>query len=171
MRTLFLMGGLFLAFVCGRGLVASPAAPASPVPAKSGGLAGKVVETMNAASYTYVLIDTGAKKVWAAAPQFAVKVGDAVTVAEGMPMTNYHSKTLDRTFEVVYFSGSVGVNGASTSPLAAPAAGAELPKGHPPTGAAATAPATPDLSGIKRAANGQTVAEIYQAAEKRRYLI
>jgi ribosomal protein S17 len=164
MKKLFLFGGLILAFTCGRGLAASPAAPAAA--AKSGGLDGKVVETMNAASYTYVLIDTGAKKVWAAAPQFAVKVGDAVTVADAMPMVNYQSKTLNRTFEVVYFSGSVAVNGAPVSPMAAPAAAAELPKGHPPTDAVATAPATPDLSGIKRAANGQTVAEIYGGKAK-----
>jgi ribosomal protein S17 len=152
--------GLILMLACGRGLAANSAAPAGPAaPAKSGGLDGKVVETMNAATYTYVLLDTGTKKVWAAAPQFAVKVGDTVSVADGMPMMNYQSKTLNRTFDVVYFSGNVSVNGAPMSPAAAPSA--DLPKGHPPTDAVAKAPATPDLSGIKRAANGQTVAEIY----------
>jgi ribosomal protein S17 len=139
----------------GSTLVASPGMTA---PAKAGQFSGKVVETVNAASYTYVQIDTGSKKVWAAAPQFAVKTGDTVTVAEAMPMANYHSKTLNRTFDVVYFSGSVAVNGNQPNP--GNAATGSLPPGHgtmpgPMKGAAI------DLSGIKRAPNGQTVAEIY----------
>jgi len=95
------------------------AAPAA-APASANVLTGKVAETMNAATYTYVLVDTGAKKAWAAAPQFAVKVGDTVTIADAMPMTNYQSKTLNRTFDVVYFSGNVQVNGKSAAATPAP---------------------------------------------------
>ena len=140
-----------------RGIAAgSGAGAASIAPEETGEIKGKVVETMNAATYTYVLIDTGAKKVWAAAPQFAVKAGDAVAVAGAMPMVNYQSKTLNRIFDVVYFSGSVKVNGVSSAPGVS---AGELPKDHPPIKGAA-GPAAVDLSGIKRAANGQTVAEI-----------
>ena len=39
---------------------------------------GKVIETMNAATYTYVCVDTGKATNWAAAQQFAVKVGDII---------------------------------------------------------------------------------------------
>ena len=116
---------------------------------------------MNAATYTYVLVDTGAQKLWAAAPQFAVKAGDAVVVAEAVPMAKYFSKTLNRTFDVVYFSGNVAVNGALTT---APTASAALPPGHPPTDRAA-APAV-NLTGIKRADHGQTVAEILTGKAK-----
>lgn len=141
---------------------AGAAAPATAAAADT--LTGKVLETMNAATYTYVLVDAAGKKVWAAAPQFDVKVGDTVAIGEAMPMSNYHSKTLNRTFDVVYFSGNVRVNGARPATPASAAAvsaitGTELPKGHPTT-ASAGAPA-PDLSNIKRAANGQTVAEIH----------
>jgi hypothetical protein len=115
-------------------------------------LSGKVVETMDAASYTYVLIDTGNLKSWAAAPQFAVKVGDNITISDEMPMRNYESKTLKRTFDVVYFTGSVRVNSQTpTAPAPKPAA---LPPGHP------TAPTASNLAGISRADGGQTVAEI-----------
>ncbi|MBI4623573.1 MAG: DNA-binding protein [Verrucomicrobia bacterium] len=163
MKKSLLAGGLILALACMRGIAASPGGESAPAsPAKADGIAGKVVETMTAASYTYVLVDTGGKKVWAAAPQFAVKAGDAVAVAEVMPMTNYHSKTLNRTFEVVYFSGNVMVNGTRSVPAGA---AAELPKDHPTTAGAAR-PAAPDLSGIKRAANGQTVAEIHAGKAK-----
>lgn len=42
-------------------LLALAAAPIQAAPDAAGAISGKVVETMNAASYTYVLIDTGAK--------------------------------------------------------------------------------------------------------------
>jgi hypothetical protein len=146
-----------LAVLGGSPVAAAPASAQSapPASAKSDGLTGKVVETMNAASYTYVLIETGGKQVWAVAPQFTVKVGDTVALTEGMPMLNYHSKTLNRTFDQVYFSGDIRVNGARPATAAA-----GLPAGHPTSGAAPAAAAI-DFSGIKRAPNGQTVAEVF----------
>lgn len=136
----------------------SPAKDAASAPKLGGGMSGKVVETMNAGEYTYVLVDTGAKKAWAAAPRFTVKPGDSVEIADSMPMPNYHSKTLNRDFDVVHFAGGVVVNGvkpASTTP--------ELPQGHPPIGAPA-APAAVAVTGVKKADGGKTIAEIY--AEK-----
>ena len=169
------MGGLILALVCTPGSAASAGEKAAPsAPAQANAITGKVVETMNAASYTYVLVDSAKAKVWAAAPQFVVKVGDAVVVADAMPMTNYHSKTLNRTFDVVYFSGHVTVNGgaAMSAVPAAPAmtagaspASGELPKGHPAIPAAA-APVGPDLTNIKRVDGGQTVTEIVTGKAK-----
>ena len=67
----------------------APATPATPATAP--GKSGKVIESMDAAGYTYVQVDTGTEKFWAAAPQFDVKVGDDVVVPEGMPMPDYHS--------------------------------------------------------------------------------
>lgn len=153
-----------VALLGGPAFSAAPGAPAAPnAPAEAPGLTGKVIETVNAANYTYVLLDAEGKRIWGAAPQFAVKVGDTVAMAGGMPMPNYHSKTLNRTFDVVYFSGDVRVNGvrAAGTPSAA-----DLPAGHPPTVGGGTAPAAPDLSGIKKATNGQTVAEIFAGKDK-----
>ncbi|HWR97953.1 MAG TPA: hypothetical protein VN317_05980 [Candidatus Methanoperedens sp.] len=97
-----------------------PAAmPAAPSAGKL--ITGKVVETMDAGSYTYVQVDDGKAKLWAAAPQFAVKKGDTVTVPEGMPMANYKSTTLNRTFDVVYFVSAIG-KGDKLPPGVAPAA-------------------------------------------------
>ena len=147
-------------------LLALAAAPIQAAPDAAGAISGKVVETINAASYTYVLIDTGAKKSWVAAPQFAVKVGDTAAIADAMPMKNYQSKTLNRTFDVVYFTGNISVNGApaapsTTAPIPAPSTAA-LPPGQ------RTMPAktAPDLTGIKRAENGQTVAEVITGKTK-----
>ncbi len=132
------------------------AATNTPVaPATAGNLAGKVVETMDAATYTYALIDTGAAKAWVAAPQFVVEVGDTLAVADAMPMNKYRSKTLNRTFEVVYFSGNVRVNG---KPAIAPSAAANTPT--------PSAGKTANLANIPRAPNGQTVAEILEGKNK-----
>jgi len=134
---------------------------------------GKVLETMNAATYTYVLVDTGKATNWAAAQQFAVKVGDTVTIKDGMPMPNYHSKTLNRDFSVVYFTGRASVAGAPTDgselPAGHPAIGGasgmtNLPAGHPPIGAAAQP--SVDFSGITVPKNGKTVAEILKNSAK-----
>ncbi len=137
--------------------VEAPAAQAQAPAAKAAGITGSVVETMNSAGYTYVQVDDGQQKVWAAAPEFSVAVGDNVIVPDGMPMNNYHSKSLDRNFDVVYFVDSI-LN--PNAPAAAAAATDALPEGHPNTQAAA-APATDvDLSGIAKAVGGKTVAEI-----------
>jgi len=151
----------------------------APTPAGGGFFTGTVVETMNAANYTYVQVDNGTEKIWAAAPEFSVKKGEKVTVPEGMPMKGYESKTLGRTFDVVYFVSAIGkgdqppagavATGApmgmgGSAPMGMGGSGAEqgkLPEGaHPkldPTQAAKDANVT--FAGIKKA--DKTVADIY----------
>ncbi len=68
---------------------------------------GKIVETMNAGSYTYMLLETPEGQVWVAGPETAVAVGDTVSVSQGMMMTDFTSKTLDRTFAEIYFVAKV----------------------------------------------------------------
>jgi len=120
---------------------------------------GKVLETMNSGGYTYVQVDTGSEKIWVATPEFSVKVGDPVVIPAGMPMYNFHSTTLNRTFEVVYFVSAISVDGVDTG-LKAGTMGQTLPQmppGHPPTVANKTAV---DLSGIVKAQGGLTVSEV-----------
>ncbi len=138
------------------------ASPAAPAKNPDGNFAGKVAETMNAAGYTYALVDTGKTKLWAAAPQFTVKVGDAVAVAGGMAMPNYHSKALNRDFEVVYFTAALTVNGVAPG---GDGKLAELPKNHPPV-AGVTPKSVVNLSGIKKADGGKDIAEIYAGKAK-----
>ena len=70
-------------------------------------LSGKVVETMDSGGYTYVYLENNGKKTWVAIPATAVKVGQALTCQPGMEMKNFTSKTLQRTFESIIFSGGV----------------------------------------------------------------
>jgi hypothetical protein len=123
-----------------------------------GSLTGTVIETVDAAGYTYVHFDTGKEKVWAAAPECVVAVGETVTISSPMPMRDYHSKTLDRTFELVYFVGGVEVEGAERGPAAAPSSKPSWVQGG---GGGAAKGAEIDLSGIERAAGGKTVEELY----------
>ncbi len=83
---------------------------AAPMAAPAGTpVAGKVVETMNSGGYTYVLVENGGQKTWVAGPQTAVKVGQKVACQPGGTMTNFTSKTLNRTFESIIFSGGIQV--------------------------------------------------------------
>ncbi len=68
-------------------------------------LTGKVTETMDGGGYTYMNLEKDGKKTWVAAPVMKVKVGDTVKLQNGMPMPNFKSKTLNRTFDSVIFSG------------------------------------------------------------------
>jgi len=72
------------------------------------GTLGKVIEKMNdGEGYTFVLIDTGKDKFWAAAPEFKVNVGDMVIVPEGTRLTDFHNKPLNRNFDTVLFVDTI----------------------------------------------------------------
>jgi hypothetical protein len=66
-------------------------------------LTGTVLEAMNSAGYTYARIDVQGDEVWTAGPATEIAVGDEVWVTGGMPMQNFSSSSLGRTFDVIYF--------------------------------------------------------------------
>jgi starvation-inducible outer membrane lipoprotein len=139
---------------------AVPAVESVPTPAAaSGRFSGTVIETMNTAGYTYVNVDDGTKKIWAAAPEFSVKIGDQVMVPEGMEMYNYHSQTLNRDFPIVYFVGSI-LNASNPAMATLPSADMQKPAGHPPITRKA-APPEIDLTNVQKATGGMTIGEIY----------
>jgi hypothetical protein len=78
----------------------------------------EVLETMDGGGYTYVRVKTDSGVVWAAGPQAQVKVGDRVNLADGMLMSDFHSETLDRDFEEIYFVGGIEVVGGSAPAVA-----------------------------------------------------
>ncbi len=161
---------LFLG-VCSESKTPTVAAPdvveaSDEVSAPAGGaISGTIVETMDAAGYTYILVDTGVQKVWAAGPRAAIEVGEEVNLAGGMAMYDFHSQTLDRTFDVVFFVGSLkGID--DTGPAAQRSNIPQAISGH---GAASgkTAPEKPvDLNNIVKASEGHTVAELFSGKEE-----
>ncbi|MBU5614570.1 hypothetical protein [Geomonas azotofigens] len=67
-------------------------------------ITGKVVETADAGGYTYLCVEKDGVKTWVAVPTMSAKVGDEVSLNAGNVMTNFPSKTLNRTFEKIIFS-------------------------------------------------------------------
>ena len=64
---------------------------------------GPVTEIITASGYTYVAIDVDGKKVWAAGPVSTFKIGDQVGFSMEMPIANFQSRSLERTFDRIYF--------------------------------------------------------------------
>jgi hypothetical protein len=58
---------------------------------------------MDSGGYTYARVAIGEDEMWAAGPQTQLAVGDTVSLTGPMPMSNFTSNTLDRTFEVILF--------------------------------------------------------------------
>jgi hypothetical protein len=119
---------------------------------------------MDAAGYTYVLVDTGTQKVWAAGPKAVVEVGEKVNLMGGMAMRDFRSQTLDRTFDVVFFVPNL--KGIAAAPVRQ---GSEIPQaisGHGGVPEKASAESAVDLSNIQKVSGGNTIAELFSGKEE-----
>lgn len=146
---------------------AQPVSQAAPSAAAGNRFTGAIAETMDSGGYTYVRLRAGGKDdVWVAAPLFDAKVGETISVSLDMAMQDFQSKTLNRTFPLLYFVQEVGRNGQPPSggggPAAAPAlmnshgadvATATVEKMDPPAGGVSVA----DVFAKKAALSGKTV--------------
>lgn len=165
MKRLLALGAMILILsTLGSAAFAAPqhgsTAPAKPHPTTADdsavpSLSGKVVETMNAGGYTYVLLEKKGKQTWVAVTEMKVTVGQDMAFLPGSPMANFTSKSLNRTFDMIYFSGG---------PIKSSSAGKKSSDASPGSKAAASA-VDKDVKVEKAAgANAYTVAEIYQKA-------
>jgi hypothetical protein len=117
-------------------------------------LSGKVVKTMNAGGYTYVLLEKNGKKTWVAVPEMKVSVGQQMAFQPGQEMKNFTSKTLNRTFDSIIFSGGPATPQKGTGDMTA---FAKAP------GSKAAVVASNDKISVEKAAgqDAYTVGEIY----------
>ncbi len=76
---------------------------------------GKVAETMNSGGYTYILLQTKTKMSWVAIAETEVDLGQEVVLAPGMEMVDFHSKSLDRTFDSIIFSEGLITQGGAVA--------------------------------------------------------
>lgn len=128
---------------------------ASPIP--EGAIRGTVLETMDAGGYTYVLMDMGEEQRWVAGREVPIQVGDVVQSTQGMPMANFESKSLNRTFDAVYFVDRL--ENMSVAVLPADHPEMPMPEGHPSIdGAAAVMSADVSVAELKE---GQDIAWLY----------
>ena len=126
-----------------------------------GMLHGTVLETMDTGGYTYVLVDGGGTQAWAAAPEFDISVGTRVAVSTQMPMANYTSSTLNRTFDLVYFVGEVVVEGAPGQGMTARSTPAEALS---QVGAVHNSAPAIVIDGVTPVDGGKTVASVFAEA-------
>jgi hypothetical protein len=158
---------------------ALPAA-GTPAEAQPGAqtVTGPVLETMDAAGYTYVRVKTATGDIWAATSPFKVAVGDRVVVPLEMPMEHFSSKALKRDFPRIYFTSRITHEGeapAAAMPAAMPpampptmppagmpgATSGELPPGHAPVGSGMSN-RVPDVTEvIPQPAGATTVANLW----------
>lgn len=164
------------AAACGSPQSPAPADPApASAPAPSGASAGSaagvdagtirgaVAETMNSGGYTYARLTADGKDTWIAGSEFPVKVGDQLSAAVDMPMENFHSRTLNRDFPLVYFVREVALNGKA---LTAADAGSSMPAlagSHGSAEAAASeAPEAPTLiAAVPPVAGSVKIADVW----------
>jgi len=97
-------------------------------------LAGKVVETMDAGAYTYILLEKDGQKSWAAMPTTKVEVGQEVEVLPGTQMGKFTSMSLRRTFDDIIFTSGLVKDKKAAAPVPSQATDEinSLPKNHPP---------------------------------------
>ncbi|MDP1832607.1 MAG: hypothetical protein Q8K67_11155 [Geothrix sp.] len=124
---------------------------AQPAPAMGEPLTGEVLERLDAPPYCYLRLKTAKGEVWAAIPEAKAEKGAEVTVANAMLMTDFPSKTLNRTFAEVYF-GTL-----ATADTASPAAGNNP---HAQAGQTATAAKVGKI-GKASGADARTVSQVW----------
>jgi len=78
-----------------------------------GGKSFEVVEVIQGNSYTYIKAKENMAEKWMAVSKQEVQAGSVYYYDEALPMSNFHSKEIDRTFDEIFF-----VNSISTTPLA-----------------------------------------------------
>lgn len=114
---------------------------------------GKITKVINAANYTYTEIESDNKKFWAAGPVTPLTIGDMVSFSTGMPMENFHSKSINKDFSVLYFVARFITdkdNATITTPSAiSPHAQISKKQAHD------------KIPNIDKLDNGATISEIY----------
>jgi hypothetical protein len=134
-------------------------------PASQSQLAGTVIETMNAGGYTYVKVDCGDRQVWAAGPKTQLDPGEEVSLEQSMLMANFHSPTLDRTFDEIYFVTRFQAEGKGGAAVVSEAQASHMMAEAHKTQTASPDPSM-DFSGLEKPEGAVTVAEIFAAKDE-----
>lgn len=141
---------------------------------------GKVVQKQDVSIYTYVRLDDGAgNQIWAAVPKTQLEIGEEIALQGGSVMTNFKSKTLNRTFESIVFAagfvrGSENKTARPSENDGGSSAGAvqsEInPHGMTSQSSGGSSRAIVSFTGVKvdksSAQNGYTVGELFAEAAK-----
>jgi hypothetical protein len=138
--------------------VASQAAPASAAAENAEMLEGEILEIIDVPGYTYVRLSAaGSEGQWAAVSTTKLEKGQKLRLRVETKLTDFPSKTLNRTFSSIYFgaiadgapqpsgalpSGGVQTHGSNTDP-------------HPATATAV------QVGSVEKAEGGHRIADLF----------
>lgn len=119
---------------------------------------GKVTEVLESAGYTYAEVDTGSEKVWAATSTTTVKVGDMIAFTTEMPMKDFHSKSMNRDFPLLYFVSEFITDRPGQTVTSS--------EQHSPHSMSKQDVTAIPVKGVDKIEGGKTIAEVYTDKEK-----
>ena len=122
---------------------------------------GKVITTMDSGGYTYIEFEENGERLWAAAPSFKVAVGDTIEFSGALPMKDFRSNKLDKTFASILFVNQVRVGDNPLPEAGEPA----LPEGHIPIADTTKRAVTVEPGSVQKADGGRTIAECFLERE------
>ena len=123
-----------------------------------GNFAGRVLATTNSGGYTFVCVQGFHKAAWAATTNLCkIKAGDSVSLPKGEVMQQFHSTSLNLTFDEIRFVDHI--ENWSQPGSTRPAATTAVPSGHPQI--TVPSPAFTADKRIEQPAGAKTVAEIF----------
>lgn len=67
----------------------------------------EVAEVVQGNTYTYIKAKENSGEKWMAVSKQEVQPGEVYFYSEGLPMQNFHSKEIDRTFDEIYFVSEI----------------------------------------------------------------
>lgn len=120
---------------------------------------GEVAETMASGGYVYVRLvedDT-----WIASQPIAVSVGDKVSYSGGMTMKDFHSRTLNRSFDYILFVEKIEVINQVDADKHA-----DAETNHPNVVETSVAVAIPEAGEIAPLNGGKTISDVYAELEQ-----
>jgi len=68
---------------------------------------GTVINSMNSAGYSYILVEENGAQVWLAAPETHIETGQSIRWDGGAPMRNFTSQSLNRNFDEIFFVSTI----------------------------------------------------------------
>ncbi len=96
-----------------------------------GAMGGTVITVETASKYVILELEYEGRTFWAAAALTAVETGDLVELVGPMMMKDFTVKSLDRTFDEIYFASGLIRNGGQSVPSETEQAEVSMPAGHP----------------------------------------
>ena len=86
----------------------------------------KVSEVIQGESYTYISATENGIAKWIAVAKQDVNPGEVLYYYDALPMKDFHSKEIDKTFDVIYFVNNI----SKTSGVKQPAMSGGMPSSH-----------------------------------------